>query len=315
MNEVLGKRILVTGDSEFLGRHIYRAMRKFGPAAVWCLPHGESHGLSGEGLIALFRESRAEIVIHVCDLNIGLDRQRSKDQAASMDEPELFEAVGEAGIAKCVIVGSSLAYPPVASVPWREVEFCNHPPAGAHSRPVEQQREFLLRGLDAARNGAVPVVTLLTGELYGPGGESQRHVDSLVGRLLGKILEGRESEREQLRMSVSGTQSRDFLFVRDAAEAIALATAMPASGNPVNIGTGIETTLGSLVEMIAAGCDYSGAFAWGQKIMGGVSRQCLDCRRAGIEIGFSSETQLDSGIRETIAWHERHWGRTMAMVP
>ncbi len=78
--------------------------------------------------------------------------------------------------AKCVIVGSSLAYPPVASVPWREVEFGNHPPAGAHSHPIEQQREFLLRGIDAALNGKVRVVTLLTGELYGPGDESQRYV-------------------------------------------------------------------------------------------------------------------------------------------
>ncbi len=100
----------------------------------------------------------------------------------------------------------------------------------------------------------MPVVTLLAGELYGPGDDSHRQVDSLVDRLLCRILEGRESGREQLPVTVSGTQSRDFLFVRDAAEAIALATVTPVGSNPLNIGTGIETTLGSLVEMIAAGC-------------------------------------------------------------
>jgi GDP-L-fucose synthase len=315
MNEVLGKRVLVTGNTEFLGRHIYRALRKFGPEAVWCLTRGEFDGLSPERLVELFGESRAEIVIHLCDLDLGHDPQRSPaGEAVANDDPGFYDAVRAAGVAKCLVVGSSLAYPPVAAIPWCETEFLNPPPSGSHSPAIQRQREFLLRGLDEAENHELPVVTLLTGELYGPGDELRRQTGSLVDKLLRKTLEARESDRKALALPLSGTQSRDFLFVRDAAEGIALATAKHVRPNPVNIGTGVETALGSLVEMLASGFGYSGHVTWGQKVMGGVSRQCLDCRRAATDIGFSADTRLDAGLRETIAWHERQWSRPPAIA-
>jgi len=310
MNEVLGKRVLVTGKTEFLGRHVYRALRKFGPEAVWCLTRGEQEDLSHRALVELLGESRAEIIIHLCDLDLGHDRQRSGDgEAHSNDDHGLYEAVRDVGLAKCIVAGSSLAYPPVATVPWCEAEFLNRAPCGSHSPAVQRQREFLLKGLDQAENHRLPVVTLLLGELYGPGEDSRRQTGSLVDGLLRKILEAREADRERLAMPLSGAQSRDFIFVRDAAEGIALAAAKPIGPNPVNIGTGTETALGSLVEMLASGFGYTGQVTWGQKVIGGVSRQCLDRRRAATEFGFSADTHLDAGLRETIAWHERQWSR------
>lgn len=313
MNEVRDKRVLVTGHTELLGCHIDRALRKFAPEAVWCLQRREFAALSFDGFIDLLQESRAEIVIHLCDLNGGRDRPQDETGGGSESDSDdpcgLYNALSKVRVAKCVLVGSSLAYPPVATIPWSETEFSNHPPTTSHSPSVLSQREFLLRGIEAAERQELPIVTLLAAELYGPGGESRRQTRSLVEGLVREMFKARDADRQTFHLPISGTQSRDFLFVRDAAEAIALVTAGHARPSLVNIGTGIETTIGSVVEMIAADIGYSGKVAWGQQLAGSVSRQCLDCRCAVKNFGFSAATRLDTGIRDTIAWHERQTNR------
>ena len=253
---VSGRRVLICGDTELLGRHIYRALRKFGPEAVWCMPSGEVDDGSRAALADLFRESRAEIVIHICQQPSGFARQQGQRRPAAHPAADLLSATQEAGIEKVVVVGSALAYPPGAALPSAEADF-----AVAGGGPIACEatgfhRGFLLDALRARQRDGFPVVTLLTGELYGPGEDPRRQTGPFVDALLRKVLEARESDRSELRLPWSGTQSRDFTFVRDAAAGIALATARYECPAPLNLGTGVETTLGSVVEMISSGLGY-----------------------------------------------------------
>lgn len=315
MNDVVGKRVLISGETEFLGRHIYRALRKYGPEAVWCTQPGEVDDFSQAALGELLRESRAEILIHICERHSHSDRSRGtgrdgRDEGTGF---ALTSALRDSNVAKCVVVGSALAYSPAASLPWAEADFAaSSDGQGRHSAGHGLQRELLLEALELRKRENLPVVLLLTGELYGPGEESRRQTGSLVDGLLRKVLEVREADRDELRLPWSGTQSRDFLFVRDAAAGIALAASRYDERGPLNLGTGIETTLGSLLEMLSAVLEYRGDIAWGQKTLSGTPRQCLDCRRAAAELGFSADTHLDAGIRESAEWLERQWSRQPA---
>ena len=104
----------------------------------------------------------------------------------------------------------------------------------------------------------------------------------------------------------TGAASREFLFVRDAAQAIVAATELYDKPEPVNIGSGEEITIGELVERVAKACRFEGRIAWDASKPDGQPRRCLDTHRAAQEFGFRATTSLAAGLRETADWYEAH---------
>ena len=107
----------------------------------------------------------------------------------------------------------------------------------------------------------------------------------------------------------TGTASREFLFVRDAAQAIALATAHYNKPDPVNIGSGHEITIRELAAMICDLCGFRGEIRWDPSKPDGQPRRCLDTSRAEREFSFRAQTGFRDGLIETIAWYERNRDR------
>ena len=106
-------------------------------------------------------------------------------------------------------------------------------------------------------------------------------------------------------MSVWGTGNayREFLYVKDAAEAIYLATEKYNSPEPVNIGTGNEISMRKLVEHINKVVGFEGSIDWDTSRPDGSARRCLDVSRAVSAFGFRARTSLEEGIRKTVEWY------------
>jgi GDP-L-fucose synthase len=101
----------------------------------------------------------------------------------------------------------------------------------------------------------------------------------------------------------TGTPTREFLHVADAAEAIALACETSVPSLPINIGTGRETSIASLTEMIASAVGYEGEVAWDTSKPDGQPKRFLDVQRARELLQFEARIGLEEGIRETVAWY------------
>ena len=104
----------------------------------------------------------------------------------------------------------------------------------------------------------------------------------------------------------TGTASREFLFVKDAAKAIVSATELYNGAEPINIGAGSEVTIRDLVEMIAELTGYSGKTVWDRTKPDGQPRRGLDIERAREELQFSASTSLREGLEQTIDWYHHH---------
>ena len=102
----------------------------------------------------------------------------------------------------------------------------------------------------------------------------------------------------------SGNASREFLYADDAAEGIVLATERYDAVEPLNLGTGIETTIRDLVQRLCTVMDFFGAVEWDASQPDGHPRRYLDVTRAQREIGFVARTSLEDGLRATVAWFE-----------
>jgi GDP-L-fucose synthase len=99
-----------------------------------------------------------------------------------------------------------------------------------------------------------------------------------------------------------GTATRDFLYVEDAAEGILLAAEHHGSSDPVNLGTGVETSIRQVAELVARVTGYTGKLVWDPAQPAGQRRRVLDTTRARA-FGFAARTPLADGIARTVAWY------------
>ncbi|HEX5633319.1 MAG TPA: NAD-dependent epimerase/dehydratase family protein, partial [Gemmatimonadales bacterium] len=102
----------------------------------------------------------------------------------------------------------------------------------------------------------------------------------------------------------TGSASREFLYVDDAAEGIVLAAERYDGPEPVNLGVGAEITIRELVTLIARLTRFEGELRWDTSKPDGQPRRALDTRRARERFGFSAGTSFEDGLRRTIEWYE-----------
>ncbi|MCX5803852.1 MAG: NAD-dependent epimerase/dehydratase family protein, partial [Proteobacteria bacterium] len=101
----------------------------------------------------------------------------------------------------------------------------------------------------------------------------------------------------------TGSATREFFYVEDAAEAIILATEIYNKSDPVNIGAGFEISIKDLVELIVKMTNYKGKIVWDKSRPDGQPRRMLDTTRAFNGFGFSAKVGFEEGLKETINWY------------
>ncbi|MEA2653888.1 MAG: GDP-L-fucose synthase, partial [Chloroflexota bacterium] len=126
----------------------------------------------------------------------------------------------------------------------------------------------------------------------------------VIPALIKKCVEARESGAAHIDAWGTGTASREFLYVDDAAEGIVLAAERYEGAEPVNLGVGREITIRDLTEMIARLTGFAGEIRWDLTKPDGQPRRALDTSRATQEFGFSAKTSFEDGLRATIDWYE-----------
>jgi GDP-L-fucose synthase len=145
--------------------------------------------------------------------------------------------------------------------------------------------------------------------LYGPGDNSDPETSHVIPALIRKCEAAiRRGDREIVCWG-DGTPTREFLFVDDCAEAIALATDRYDGAEPVNIGTGLEISIKELVDRISTLMGFQGQIVWDTTRPNGQPRRCLDTSRAERWFGFRATTPLDEGLRRTIEWYRDRMAR------
>jgi GDP-L-fucose synthase len=147
-------------------------------------------------------------------------------------------------------------------------------------------------------------IYLLPVNLYGPRDNFDLQSSHVIPALIRKFLEARAGGAGEAVCWGDGSPTREFLFVRDAAEGLALAAERYDEADPVNLGSGEEISIRALAEKIAAACDYRGRIVWDTTQPNGQPRRRLDTSRAFERFGFRARTSLDEGLRETIDWYK-----------
>lgn len=303
-----GRRVLVTGGAGFLGRAVVARLREEGPAAV-IAPRSKEHDLRDPAAVqGLFREARPDCVIHAAAAVGGIGANLRHPGRFFYDNAAMgihvIEEARRRGVEKLVCLGTICAYPGRTPVPFREEELWNGYPEETNAA-YGLAKKMLLVQLQAYRQEyGFRGIYLLPVNLYGPGDNFDPDSSHVIPAMIRKFTEARDSGRDEVVLWGDGSPTREFLYVADAAEAIVLAAARYDAPEPVNVGTGREIAIGDLAGRIAGLTGFGGRIRWDASRPGGQTRRCLDTSRARELFGFVARTDLETGIRETIAWWE-----------
>lgn len=303
-----GPRILVTGGTGFLGGHVVAELETRGHDVA--RSGRRHHDLTRfDETEDLFDAVRPDMVIHLAGEVGGIGANRDNpgrfwfaNTAMGMNVLELSRIWG---VDKLVIAGTVCAYPKYANVPFLEDELFDGYPEETNA-PYGIAKRSLLVGAQAYREQyGLNAIYLLPVNLYGPGDNFDLETSHVIPALIRKMLDARDQGLDAVTLWGDGSPSREFLFVKDAARAIADATDSYNGRDPVNVGVGCEITMVSLARLIAELCEYDGGIVWDVSKPNGQPRRCLDVSRARDAFGFEATTSLRDGLEETIASYIR----------
>jgi GDP-L-fucose synthase len=309
MSYLRGRRIVVTGGAGFLGTHLCRELKKFDPAEVF-VPRKVHFDLRDRVAVRrLFQVARPEVVIHLAAVVGGIGANQDNPGRFFFDNAimgiQLMEEARLHGVDKFIGLGTICSYPKHTPIPFREEDLWNGYPEETNA-PYGLAKKMLLVQAQAYRQQyGFNAITLLPVNLYGPGDNFDLGSSHVIPALVRKAIEARDRGQDHIQVWGTGSASREFLYVRDAAEGIALATEHYNLPEPVNLGSGREITIRALVELICDLCAFKGEIRWDATKPDGQPRRCLDTSRAQREFGFQARTDFREGLIETVAWYEK----------
>lgn len=308
MTDLRDKRILLTGGAGFLGRVVTTELEKRGVGEI-IVPRSANYDLTEQDAVRdLYRDSRPEIVIHLAAEVGGIGANRANpgryffaNMAMGL---HVIEEARANQVEKVVQVGTVCAYPKFATVPFREDDLWSGYPEETNA-PYGIAKKSLLVMLQAYREQyGLNGIYLLPVNLYGPGDNFDPESSHVIPALVRKFVAARDQGDSEVVAWGTGSASREFLYVDDAARAIVMATEHYEGQEPVNIGTSHEITIKDLVELIGRLTGYEGTIKWDTTKPDGQPRRKLDTSRALELFDFDAAIGLEEGLRQTISWWE-----------
>lgn len=296
-----GRHVVVTGGAGFLGRPTTRLLEELG-AEVAVTRSGDCDLRDPDA--ARQAVAGANLVIHLAARVGGIGFNRRNPAPLAYDNlvmgANVFEAAREAGVEKLVAACSVCAYPKFTPVPFREDDIWNGYPEESNA-PYGLAKRMLLVLSDAYRkqygfNSCSPVLA----NLYGPEDNFDPDESHVIAAMVRKYTDAVDSGAETVTLWGTGTPSREFLYVDDAARALVLAAERYDSSDPVNVGSGHETRIAALAEMVARATGFEGQTVWDTTKPDGQPRRFLDVSRARERFGFEAEVSLEEGLRRTV---------------
>ena len=304
------KRVVVTGGAGFLGSVLCRKLKQRGCQNV-LVPLIEEYDLTSEDIVVkMYEDMQPDMVIHLAALVGGIGANRDNPglffYANMVMGLHLIEHARKFGIEKFVQVGTICAYPKFTPVPFREQDLWNGYPEETNAPYGIAKKALLVMCQSYRAQYGFNGIYLLPVNLYGPGDNFNPSSSHVIPALIKKCIDAVDNGDEEVICWGTGSASREFIYVDDAAEGLLLAAEFYNDPEPVNIGAGFEITIRDLAEKIAKLSGFKGRLVWDDTKPDGQPRRSLDTSRAKEAFGFEAKTSFNEGLKKTIEWYKEN---------
>jgi GDP-L-fucose synthase len=302
------RRVLVTGGGGFLGQRVVARLKTAGAAHV-AAPRSRDYDLrSVDGISRVLADSDPDVVIHLAAVVGGIGANRENPGRFFYENAimgiQLMEQARLAGVSKFVTIGTVCSYPKFTPVPFHEDDLWNGYPEETNAPYGLAKKMLLVQGQAYREQYGFDVIHLIPVNLYGPGDNFDPKSSHVIPALIKKCVDARENGDPFIEVWGTGSASREFLYVDDAADGIVRGAELYDGAEPVNLGVGQEITIRDLVERIVQQTGFLGEIRWDATKPDGQPRRALDTSRAQELFGFSAVTPFEVGLRRAIDWYE-----------
>ena len=304
-----GRRVLVTGGNGFLGRAVVARLQAEGAEVI--VPRSSEFDLRRPDAAAeLFATTRPDLVVHLAARVGGIGYNQVHPAELYLDNllmgTYVVEEARAHGVEKTLLVGTVCSYPKEPPVPFHEESLWGGYPEETNAPYGIAKLAQLVHAQTVREQYGQRVVYLIPTNLYGPGDKFHPAVSHVIPALIKKCVDAREAGDDHIELWGTGSASREFLYVDDAARGIVLAAERYDDADPVNLGTDHELPIRELAGLIAEATGFEGELRWDASKPDGQPRRRVDNSRARERFGFEASTDFAEGLRTTVEWYLSH---------
>jgi GDP-L-fucose synthase len=310
-----GLKVLITGGQGFVGAHVVEQLvksRGLSPGQIYAPSSGECDLRSSTACEEAMRG--VDVVIHLAADTGGLAYSNANSATQyynnSSIDLNVMEAARKAGVFKFVAVSCATAYPRDAPSPLREDALHLGRPSDSHLGHGMAKRNLVLLSELYHRQYGMDIVAVIPTNTYGPGDDSDWSTSHVVPATVWKCF-----NQSELHVWGDGSARRDFLYVEDTVEGILTAAERLVGFNVVNLGSGIATSIGELVEQLVRITGFSGPVTFDRSKPSGDKLRALDVHRMKESTGFEPRFSLEKGLAKTVDWFRRQSEETRVRPP
>lgn len=302
-------KILVTGGHGFLGKEVIKQLHEFFDASEVIFPRSSECDFTNKfQTIKLFEDHNPNVVIHLAAQVGGISAIKNNAGQYFYDNMmmglNLIEASRIFRINKFIFIGSGCAYPKCGKLPFKEEEIWDGY-VDENVAPYAIAKKSLITMLQSYHHQYnLNSISLIPTNLYGPHDHFDSENNHVIPSLITKIVNAKNNNVKTINCWGSGDQTRDFLYVVDAARAI-VKSVFISVGKPeiINIGSGVETSIKTVANQIINLIDDSIKIKWDTSRPEGQPRRLMDINKAKEILDWAPETNLLDGLKKTITFY------------
>lgn len=306
------KNIVITGGGGFVGSHIAEKLKKY--TCKVCIPRTKDGWdfTSFEKCLAYFKKTKPDIVINCAANQGGIGYHVGRQADLFLDNMlmgvNLMRAAQLTGVRKFVNIVAGCSYPGYATKDeLNEEDYWNgklHESIFSYGFPRKASTVY---GLALKKQYNFNSIHLIMANMYGPGEHFNPEQSKALAGLLLKIYEAKKHIYPAVEIWGSGKPLRDWLYVKDGAEAILRAAEFYDDVEPLNIATGEAVSIRNLAKIIQKILGYKGKFVYNTDKPDGAMHKIFGIRKMKKVLHWVPGTPLNKGIAETAEWLAKHY--------
>ncbi|QCP91211.1 GDP-L-fucose synthase [Haloarcula marismortui ATCC 43049] len=305
-----GKSVMITGGAGFLGSHLIDELERRSEDVNIFVPRSDEYDLRNRQEIKrALVDSNPDVVIHLAATVGGIGANRKNPGKYFYENAimgiELIEQARQFGVEKFTILGTICSYPKHTPVPFSERDLFEGYPEETNAPYGIAKKALLTQSRAYRKQYDFNSIYLMPVNLYGPRDDFDLETSHVIPAIIRKCVEANRRGENAITAWGTGEPTREFLYVKDAADGILTATERYDESDPINLGSGIETSIQDLVEKIADLTGFEGEIEWDTSKPDGQPRRKLDTSQAKERFDWEATTSFEDGLERTIEWFEK----------